>query len=453
MARVPPVTHGGIYFVDASCSTFFRSTAAACAASPPGGLYTVYCGAAHVGLGTFQCAWCDPDPAHATAIPGGECGIDCHISGPLTCVVGSSATGLFPYVWKECTLTGYTYDPVSGDCVYCYQGADYHYCQSLDDCIYAPDPPCLSARHCTWNSLACAWQCDDPTVPGYCAAGQHWNWNDCACEPNCPAGQQWCVTQQGCISTGAPECSAALNCRWDASLCDWVCDPLPVCPTGPPAQHWDWSLCACTAASAKESDLWSLASSAAYYEEAYVKAGKVRYRRWNRPVPTGAPDVDRAVRPGASTTAQAGLRPRMAEDWQRRRLLVFEDGANVSLTVSHDNGRSWSALVSLFTGAGRPDPVVLPSGMVLYAALRLVGAGTQGNIVARKQYPGDVNPQAEYLFQEPDGLGSLQDILVDNGSFHFVPARESASRLILAATVSGNPTRWASSDNKTWIPL
>ena len=116
-------------------------------------------------------------------------------------------------------------------------------CAPTRTCVDFVTPPCTVALNCIWSPNHCDFLCDNPTCP----PGQTWNGPPlCRCvtdTPDCDPPNVFCKGTNTCIGPPPkPQCGDVLECTWNETYCQWLCEDPCVCPTG---YHWDWDWCMC----------------------------------------------------------------------------------------------------------------------------------------------------------------------------------------------------------------
>jgi hypothetical protein len=299
-------------------------------------------------------------------------------------------------------------------------------CVATGRCINCNEPPCSTELNCLWNSVSCVWACDLPTCP----PGEAYEYSLCACRPECPEGEHWCELTLTCVAMGDPDCKEELDCEWSAALCAWVCDN-PETKCGPNREWLGEPDCRCEGSGG----VWNLHTPIGHYHIA-DDLGGIRYRRAPDTVPPFTLDV-------AVTADTADRSPHMIRAWDGRIILVWVRGTDVLESVSDDEGETWQAEATVFTGATQCTIAKeRQTGQILRAAL------VANEVVLTRQYPGDVAPSAEFPALVNPGATPLA---LDDAGFHLSWAPEGPGRWLLVGVDTGEVVNYASPDDgETW---
>jgi len=188
---------------------------------------------------------------------------------------------------------------------------------------------------------------------------------------------------------------------------------------------------------------WCLQTREGWYHEAYVSTG-IRYRRSDFPTPPFAVN-------GRISSNTNDAEPRMALRLGKQLVLLFTrptgDVPAVYRSTSDDDGATWSTPTLMFAGCKHPTLNVHPrSQRTLHGALKVTTTG-RGNLYGSIQESGDASPGTEFKLVKTGGGA----ITVDDDTFHFAPAAESALRWTLVALDGGAIVRYYSTDDgRSW---
>lgn len=181
---------------------------------------------------------------------------------------------------------------------------------------------------------------------------------------------------------------------------------------------------------------------------ASVESGRIRWRRWEYPTPSGSPTTTALITAGPTD------RHPCLFYWQgQRTYLLFwrtggGSGSGVYEMYSDDDGDTWSTPTLAIADGQHPRTAVEPSGGVLRAAW-VATAAAVGNLKGTWQSPGDTSPSATFTFTELGGSA----LVVKKKGYDISPAADGASRIILTCTIDGetDPSNWYSEDDgRNW---
>lgn len=184
--------------------------------------------------------------------------------------------------------------------------------------------------------------------------------------------------------------------------------------------------------------VWNLERRLGGYCCAYVESGNIWFRGGDHSRPPFSIGPQRVSVLDGSTDSE----PRLAEDLVRRGRLLCpftrSGGAGVLECTSDDDGRTWSAATTMFSGGKHPTIGVHPLTGIVFR-----GAYVSGALKGTLQGPGDAAPGAEFSLT---GLGTPAD-----DSFHVEPACDTPGRWLLAMVVGTDVRHYVSTDDgQSW---
>lgn len=181
---------------------------------------------------------------------------------------------------------------------------------------------------------------------------------------------------------------------------------------------------------------------------ASVESGRIRWRRWEYPIPSGTPVESALITDGPSD------RHPCLFYWQGQRTYCLfwrvggGSGSGVYEIYSDDDGDTWSTPTLAIANGQHPRTATERSGGVLRAAW--VGTSTTlGNIKGTWQSPGDASPSAVFTFTELGGSA----LVVKKSGYDLSASGDAASRINLTCTIDGetDPSDWYSEDDgRNW---
>lgn len=172
------------------------------------------------------------------------------------------------------------------------------------------------------------------------------------------------------------------------------------------------------------------------YAEAWVLSGSIWIRWASRATPPwGHTNV--AIVSGTADT------PRIACDHRGCLYLVWEDGGDVSVSESHDDGVTWSTPTLMFASGTYPE----------------IHTGTDGTLLAAARVAGELQVSRR---SPGDTAWSTPAVAVDDASAHMALADDSfgisagaegPGRWMLVCTIDGEAdisTWWSADDGSSW---
>lgn len=181
-----------------------------------------------------------------------------------------------------------------------------------------------------------------------------------------------------------------------------------------------------------------------------VESGRLRWRRWELPVPLGATPVADAL----ITSDYHDAQPSLAYQLGQRTVLLFyrrdgASGAGVYEIFSDDDGDTWSTPTLSIPSGQQPRQAIDISGGLLRVAW-VADTATVGNLKATWQAAGDTSPSAVFTLTNKATSAALR---VGKKGYDVSAAGDSGSRFNLTVTLEGetDTSNWYSEDDgRTW---
>ncbi|HTE17857.1 MAG TPA: hypothetical protein VK689_05690 [Armatimonadota bacterium] len=319
------------------------------------------------------------------------------------------------------------YTKIRYDCGNCWEGYPIYPCHSADcppgqywcdgECI-TPDPdelpPCMEELDCYWDETVCDWVCDPPQCPG----DKVWDDHTCSCIPACPEGQCYCAATSppGCVSCSTPLCAEALHCEWNPAICNWTCDnPATRCG----GASFNFETCSCPGGGP-----CNLVDRYGRYHTAQATENGIRYRRSDHSTPPYAIDV-------LATDNSADRDPHVAQVGEQRLAMVFTRGTGLYEVDSDADGSTWGAAALLREGASL--------GVVEFDELSQTAVRAwveDGTLRGNRQGPGETTPGVPFTFQVDSGAGLLP-LEVEAEGFDLKPAGDEEGHWLLFCKLAG----------------